>query len=123
MLLNNFFNILTQDLGPGSINSRISFNEKHAIFSGHFPGSPIVPGVCMIQLVKEVLEVTQSRNFDLTSAENIKFLQVIKPAENNPIDLILSFQETESGFVLVDARLFQGVITFFKMKATLQPVG
>ncbi|MEJ0079486.1 MAG: hypothetical protein WDM78_00620 [Puia sp.] len=28
-----------------------------AIFSGHFPGQPVLPGVCMMEMVAEVLGV------------------------------------------------------------------
>jgi hypothetical protein len=74
-------------------------------------------------MVKEILEVAQSQNFNITNADRIKFLHVINPAEYNPVDLILNFEETGSGVMLVDARLFSGSTIFFKMKATLQPAG
>jgi 3-hydroxyacyl-[acyl-carrier-protein] dehydratase len=42
--------------GSSSLEASFLLNPKHAIFAGHFPGQPVVPGVCMLQIIKEGLE-------------------------------------------------------------------
>ena len=36
--------------------AQISIDRDHTIFKGHFPGNPVMPGVCMIQIIKELTE-------------------------------------------------------------------
>ena len=57
ILLNEFYTILQRTPGPGVVKATISINKKHRILEGHFPGLPVVPGVCMLQIVRELMEV------------------------------------------------------------------
>ncbi|MDR0605106.1 MAG: hypothetical protein LBG80_12460 [Bacteroidales bacterium] len=34
----------------------VKLNCNHKIFSGHFPDNPILPGVCALQIAKELLQ-------------------------------------------------------------------
>lgn len=121
MLLNNFFTILKHACTQGEMKALISIQQHHKIFSGHFPGFPVVPGVCMMQMVKEIIELGQSRKYNLTTAGNIKFLTFINPSEHNQIDVLVNYSENEVGSMSVNASIFSGSITFFKLNATLQP--
>lgn len=79
MLINDFYTC--QDAIPGEqeYSCRIIFNPEHAIFKGHFPGNPVVPGVCMMEIVKELLQQQVKVPLMLQSTGNVKFLQLITP--------------------------------------------
>ena len=62
-----------------SIEATITFNKIHPIFSGHFPGNPIVPGVVQVQIIKDLMEKKFEQNLILSQAKNIKFLTSISP--------------------------------------------
>jgi|SRR5688500_13098253 len=119
ILLNDFYSILQKDPAPGVLKAKVSINAKHRILEGHFPGLPVVPGVCMLQIVRELMEVNTSKELSITAADNIKFLSVINPIENNEVDVSITYTE-ENGKYAINATLFAGTITFFKLKATLQ---
>ena len=121
MLLNKLFTILSQEAAPGNLKCTIALNQGHEIFSGHFPGLPVLPGVCMVQMVKEILQCVQPGRHDLASADNIKFLAVLNPAEHDQIHVMLNYVVNPSGFINVQASLFAGTVTFLKMKATFKP--
>ena len=55
MLQGNFFTINHIHQDENSVKASIELNPVHPIFEGHFPQTPVVPGVCMMQMVKEVL--------------------------------------------------------------------
>ena len=119
ILLNDFYTILSRDASGGAVRAKISINKGHKIFDGHFPGLPIVPGVCMMQIIREIMEVTIERPLSIAGAENMKFLAVINPEQNHEVDVSITYTES-SGIINVNASLFAGTVTFFKLKAALK---
>ncbi len=119
ILLNDFFTILQKEITPGVLKAKVSINKKHRIFEGHFPGLPVVPGVCMLQIVREIMEVYIEKELKISEADNMKFLSVINPELHAEIDVLINYNE-EAGSFSINATLFAGTTTFFKLKATLQ---
>ena len=59
MLLDNFYTILSSESSDSTIwTIQIKLNPEHPVYQGHFPGHPVVPGVCLLQLIKECEEGT-----------------------------------------------------------------
>jgi 3-hydroxyacyl-[acyl-carrier-protein] dehydratase len=112
----NFYTIQSFSIEEGLANATIAINSSHEIFEGHFPGTPVVPGVCMAQIVKELLEKMLAKETSLTKADNIKFLSVINPVENNIANVEVKYKITEST-VDVNATISNLTATCFKMKA------
>jgi 3-hydroxyacyl-[acyl-carrier-protein] dehydratase len=121
MLHNTFFKILKEEPAAGAVKALLSIDKDHAILKGHFPGQPVVPGVCMMQIIKELVERQTKRSLQLAGAENMKFLSVIDPNQNHEIEASVSFSEN-NGIISLNASLFSGAVIFFKLKATLQNV-
>jgi 3-hydroxyacyl-[acyl-carrier-protein] dehydratase len=119
ILLEDFYTFLYHEPAPGSVKAKISINPDHKILKGHFPGLPIVPGVCMMQIVREVMEVMTKKSLRLISADTMKFLSVINPDQNREVDVSVTYTEAD-GRYQINATLFSGEVTFFKIKATLK---
>ena len=115
MLMNDFYTISDAATGENRWTGRITFNPDHAIFKGHFPGQPVVPGVCMMQIVKEVLEMALGRKMQVQQAAQVKFLQLITPE-------VMPFVQVDwtnmEGKVSVNAA-FRTEKDLFKMNAIL----
>ena len=71
----------------------LELNPECFIYQAHFPGEPITPGVCIMQIGKEVLEDALGKNLQVTAVKNIKFLSVISPKENTSV--IYQFKKVE----------------------------
>ncbi|MBB4808053.1 3-hydroxyacyl-[acyl-carrier-protein] dehydratase [Chryseobacterium defluvii] len=80
----------------GGFMAIISLNKDHDIFKGHFPGNPVTPGVCMIQIVKELTEEFTGSKLFLKSASNVKFMAIINPFETPELKLHLDIIESEN---------------------------
>ena len=119
MLLNDFYTITTQDHQQGSLKASISINKQHRIFEGHFPGHPVVPGVCMMQIVREVMEQSTGKTLRVARAPMMKFLTIINPEQNNQVEVSVTYTEKDNGLDL-NATLFSGETIYFKLKSTLQ---
>ena len=117
-LLSDFFFILHQEISPDSVKAKITINENHKIFEGHFPGKPVVPGVCMVQIILEIMEDVVGKPVRLTESETIKFLTVMSPKENKEIDVSINYI-AEPGKFSINANLFSGAVIFFKLKGVL----
>ena len=120
MLQPDFFTF-TDLLTEGNIvKTNIALNAAHPIFKGHFPDQPVLPGVCMMQMVKEIVEVYLSKKIKLVKADDLKFLAFIHPDQNKLIQTELKIKmENES--IRVDARFVDHAIVLFKFKGTFVP--
>jgi 3-hydroxyacyl-[acyl-carrier-protein] dehydratase len=119
MLLNDFFYIQKLENADGSLKADIRINKSHKIFEGHFPSIPIVPGVCMMQMIKEIMEQQVHQKLMLRDGDNVKFLSVINPTEHSEVQADIQHQKEQDGSIRINASLFAGTIIFFKIKATL----
>lgn len=97
-LTEGFFIIeLTHDI-EGAYEVVLRTNPAHPIYQAHFPGSPITPGVCLIQAAGELLENKLGRKLYLQSIKNVKFLLVLVPEEGKKIKYVFSnIVEDENG--------------------------
>lgn len=115
MLMNDFYTLSHIVQTENKWEGKIMFNAAHAIFKGHFPGQPVVPGVCMMQIVKEVLENAMNKKIRITQAAQVKFLQLITP-DSSPV-IHIEWKVAEDA-LLVNAQ-FKTEKDVFKMTATM----
>ena len=116
MLLNDFFTINNMESSASEIWAELLMNAGHKIFEGHFPGQPVVPGVCMMQMIKEIVEQVLGKETNLVKAADMKFLAVINPKENNLIHASIKYAADESGAINIVASLFKDELVHFKFK-------
>ena len=100
------------------ITANLIVNKNSPIFNGHFPGQPVVPGACIIQVVKDVLERTLNIKTMLIKASNIKFLSMITPNTGQTPNLTITYKVTDSNSVIVTAQIIAGGVTCFKLQGT-----
>jgi 3-hydroxyacyl-[acyl-carrier-protein] dehydratase len=79
MLKDDFYSCSDIVTADGEYSCKIVFKGDHDIFKGHFPGNPVVPGVCTIAIVKELLQLQVGKPLMLRSTGNVKFLQLVTP--------------------------------------------
>jgi len=116
--MNDFYTLVKQESDEGSVNSTIRFNKEHAIFKGHFPGLPVVPGVCMVQLTRELVEQVTTQSLQLASATSIKFLSVINPEINPEVNIQITYLLQQHEYVVQATISFESTI-FFKFKGAI----
>lgn len=116
MLQGDFFYISTVETAGFDIKADLVINAAHKIFEGHFPGHPVVPGVCMMQMIKEIMEQVFGKKTNLVTASEMKFLAIIDPQENTNIQAALKYNIEETGKIAVTATLFKEERIYFKFK-------
>ena len=78
-LRDNLYTIVGKNIIEGKQSFIILLNPSSSIYAAHFPGMPITPGVCIIQIVEELLEELIGHPLHLCTIRNAKFLSVLKP--------------------------------------------
>lgn len=118
MLQGDFFHVTSLDSADHTTRAMLEINPAHVIFEGHFPGQPVVPGVCMMQMVKEITEAVLGRDTRLVKADQLKFLALLIPAESRQLRMELKLSTRENGETGVDAQLLNESTLFFKFKGS-----
>ena len=102
MVLKDFYNVLSEEkTGDSKYSITILINEKHDVFKGHFPGNPIMPGVCMIQIIKELTAAITKSTLIIQTLSNVKFMALINPEVTPELRLELDITTTEDDLVKV----------------------
>jgi 3-hydroxyacyl-[acyl-carrier-protein] dehydratase len=117
MLAGDFFIVKSIDSSEDMIRAKLELNPSHPIFEGHFPGQPVVPGVCMMQIIKELLEMILKEKTRLIKADSVKFLSMIDPRLIKIVDSEIKYTIIGNCEVEVFASLFSESTTFFKYRA------
>ena len=113
MLEDDFYTIDTLTKNGERIQASLSLHENHPIFEGHFPRHPVVPGVCMMQIIKELVEKNESRPLRIRRAAQLKFLTMIDPRRHPVIFADILCRESEA-HVKISGRLFFEDTVFMK---------
>jgi 3-hydroxyacyl-[acyl-carrier-protein] dehydratase len=105
MLVPNLYRILNQQIEATIIRAELEVNATHEIFKGHFPSVPVLPGVCMVQCVKELIESSIEKKTRLDKADMIKFLSMLNPVESNTITAEIIIREKTDERIVFQASL------------------
>ncbi|MCJ7465183.1 MAG: 3-hydroxyacyl-ACP dehydratase [Maribacter sp.] len=122
MLIKGLYTIKTFELNRETIEATIELHKEHPIFKGHFPGNPVMPGVCMIQIIKELTEKALDKNLFLSAFSNIKFMAIINPEIHAFLKLDIALTETDTE-VKVKNTSFFGDTLALKLNATFKILG
>ena len=121
MILENFYTIKSNQISEDKINHifEIEVNNKHVIFKGHFPDNPVMPGVCMMQIIKEITESIVGKKLFMEKCSNVKFLAIINPDKTPELTLELQIIETDSKVKVKNTTTFENTVAL-KLSAQYQ---
>ena len=119
MLMNKLYIEKSFQINENEIIAQVCVDKNHSIFDGHFPEQPVLPGVCMMQLVKDLVEKAMSKKITMLEVIYCKFLNMLDPSKNNIVDIFISIKENES-LLHVTAQLKSSEMVLLKMDAIYQ---
>ena len=65
-------------------------NAGHFIYAAHFPGEPITPGVCILQIAHELLQLALKKPLKIICVKNVKFMKLVSPDQIREIHYSIS---------------------------------
>ena len=84
-LRNELYKVLNDSYSDECTKFDIELNPDHFIYHAHFPEEPITPGVCLIQIAKELLESCVNHALHIEKIKNVKFLSVVSPIDTQRV--------------------------------------
>jgi len=99
----------------------ITLNPSHAIFQGHFPDQPVLPGVCQMEIIAAIMEIEEKKTLNLVNAKNIKFLKIVDPTKTLELSVEIQVLEKTSEYIRIQSKMEspEGICLKFKGKYSI----
>ena len=109
--------ILYETIVVDAAGATVRLLPESPVYRGHFPGYPITPGVCLVEIALELMEemAGQAGKVRLVAAKNIKFTSPVLPSEGMALRFIFSGGRPERG-----VEVFAGDTLCAKMSLTVE---
>jgi 3-hydroxyacyl-[acyl-carrier-protein] dehydratase len=118
--MSSFYTINQWEMGEGSVSATIGIDATHPLFKGHFPQIPILPGACMVQLTRHLLDKALAMKTTFIKSGQIKFLQMVNPNEVSSLVANLKWTPLAENQVRVEQSLSGQNGVVFKYSAVYQ---
>jgi len=99
ILKNELYTIEGRKTEGTAVSYDLHLNSDHFIYQAHFPGEPITPGVCIIQMAKELLEDYCQRPLQISEIKIVKFMAVISPVSQSHIQYFFDDIQSDESHV------------------------
>ncbi len=113
--MNELYQVEQFSTVPGGATATVQLNPDHPIFKGHFPGQPVLPGVCMMELVREVAEKKLNMPLRITAAPLIKFLRMVDPRQTEKVQVDMTLENKEAR-IFSEGKLLWETTVFVKFR-------
>lgn len=114
-LQNSLFTIVSHSADEALHDFTIRLDANHFIYQAHFPGEPITPGVCILQMAVELMEVAVSRSLEVKCVKNVKFLRIISPKEVTEVSYTLQKLTVEDNTIKSQITVSAGDVVYAKL--------
>ena len=118
MLIPHFYSVKEFNFTDNQLKAIIELNPEHEVFKGHFPNNPVTPGVCMLQILKELTEQATNTNLFIKECSNVKFMALINPQTNPILAITIDINPLEENFKIKASASFDETVAL-KVNALL----
>lgn len=119
MLRNEYFYIIRRTDNQDTTRFDITLNPDHPVYQGHFPGNPICPGVCGIQMIKECVELILERPLRMGIVTRCRFPAPLSPLDHPEVSLDVQLIKLETGYKV--KATVSGTVIYIDFTAEMQP--
>jgi 3-hydroxyacyl-[acyl-carrier-protein] dehydratase len=116
MLINGLYSYETRRHEGDQIEAILSIDRSCPVFSGHYPGFAVTPGVCQLLMIKEILEEELGIRLQLELASSVKFTALHEPDREGTIEARISYSAGGSGRLGVTGSIEKGEKKYLKFR-------
>lgn len=118
ILKDNFYKIHNIARIDNSATIRVELLPSHPIYVGHFPGQPVVPGVCTLTIIKECIKEILGNSVSYASIKECKYMSALIPEEDLYINISITIDDDKNVKVVVNRDRTQEIV--LKLKAVIK---
>jgi 3-hydroxyacyl-[acyl-carrier-protein] dehydratase len=119
-LLNDYFRIDSQTTAGDETIFRVTLLPDYCAYAGHFPGNPVSPGVCNIQMIKECAVQLAGQPLFLGYIAQCRLSAIVTPQATPHLQIHMQLSGTDDLFN-VRATVCDDTITYIEFKGELTP--
>jgi len=118
MLLNDLYTVEqpVREKNGNGFSVLIRLNPFHEVFRGHFPGDPVLPGVCFIQILKEILKNQLEKDLVFDNFSTIKFFSIVNPGVNGLLHFDVELKSTGNGGTSFNSAAYFESVVYCRLK-------
>lgn len=120
MLQDNYYRIEHYETAGEQAVFQIALLENCKVYQGHFPGHPICPGVCNIEMIKECASKVIGKSLHVRRVRKCRFTAVAIPSECPFLTIAVDWKSRDDGGYDVTATIADGKTVYVKLKAELE---
>ena len=114
-LLNSLYRIVSESVTESGREYNIVLDAEHFIYKAHFPGEPITPGVCIMQIAVELLSLPCRKPLAADTVKKVKARKTASPAATPGVCFSVSKVEAEDSKVKAQVSVSGGGETYAKL--------
>lgn len=121
--MNHIFKIKQLKSEVNDHTVEVELNTNHRIFEGHFPEQPVLPGACMIDIIKRCISTILGSPYRYVSIGEFKFMSLILPDKDMHLLLKLNISlEKEGGAYSVKGAVLSNEEMKLKFKTKMKQI-
>ena len=118
MIMDHLYTIVSEKSSEGESSSfTITVNSSHPIYSGHFPGFPVTPGVVELEIIKELAGKMLNANLKIKKISNCKFTYIINPMDVGELTVNIAVELKDEDYKVV-AQILDSDHSYLRLNVT-----
>ena len=100
MLEGKYFTVTESRTADGHGEFGVRLEKGHPVYEGHFPGNPVSPGVCNLQMVKECAEKVTGHRLTFRRVAQYRLMEVVSPWKEPALHVTVDIAEADGTYKL-----------------------
>ena len=100
MLQDTYYTIVSRTDTAEESLFEIQMLGSHPVYQGHFPGNPVSPGVCNMQMIKELAEQLIGHEVMLDYVKQYRLMEVLSPQKTPQLSIHVSVEASEDAYTI-----------------------
>ena len=117
--MKGYYSIINSSTDGLSGTFFVLLNPECEVYKGHFPGTPVSPGVCNIQMMLECAETVAGQALWVRKINRCRFTTLLSPLTHPELEIQINLQEKEDNSFILNASIGNGEDIYQTLKAEL----
>jgi 3-hydroxyacyl-[acyl-carrier-protein] dehydratase len=101
LLSNRYFTVQRQQLSDQKVHFSVRLIADCDVYRGHFPGNPVSPGVCNMEMIRECFGMATGGAPRIKVIDRCRFTAVASPEKSPELEIDMDWTTADDGCHLV----------------------